>query len=68
MIKINDLRIDKNEIRIDKNRDDIKYNNAQIEKIKLEIKEGISYNWENIILNIIIKKLIKIIKNNSKKK
>jgi len=37
LIKINDLRIDKN-------RDDIKYNDAQIEKIniKLEIKEGIS--------------------------
>ena len=46
MIKINDLRIDKNEIRIDKNRDDIKYNDAQIEKIKLEIKEGLSYNWK----------------------
>ena len=46
----------------------MKYNDAQIKEIKLEIKEGISYNWKNIILNIIIKKLIKIIKNNSKKK
>jgi len=42
LIKINEKRISKNERRIDKNRDDIKYNDAQIINIKLEIKEGIS--------------------------
>ena len=38
------------EKRIDNNRDDIKYNDAQIEKIKLEIKEGKSYNWKILFL------------------